>query len=101
MIDNHDAVDEGDVPNEYREISRKFLRALNLSLDFIVSSKSPQVAAWAVAYAMGSACCEGVSMSDRAASLGVTPQALSKSAKQFQLLSGLPDSGYMYNKSKP
>ena len=97
MSDNNDEISEFRA-NEYREASRKFMRALNLSLDFITSSKSPHVAAWAVAYAMGSACCQGVSMSDRAASLGVTPQALSKSTKSFQALADLPDSGYMYKK---
>ena len=98
MNNNIDAIDEPDAVNEYREISRKFMRALNLSLDFVISSKSPLVAAHGVAYAMGSACCQGVSMSDKAAELGVTPQALSKVAKQFQALADLPPSGYMYQK---
>lgn len=84
--------------NEYRDVAQKFMRVLNLSIDHVTSSKSPQVAAWAVAYVLESAVCEGVSMSDRAAALGVTPQALSKSAKQFQQSSGLPASSYMYQK---
>jgi hypothetical protein len=101
MSDEHDQIDEADAVNEYREISSKYMRMLIIALDFVISSKSPNVAGWGVAYAMGiDALCQGESMSNKAAALGVTPQALSKSAKQFQLAADLPSSPYMYAKKR-
>jgi len=82
--------------NDYREASRHFLRLLNLQCDFVLSSSSQTVATWAVAYAVGLAVCEGVSISDRAAKLGISAQALSKQIEEFRLSAGLPKSTYCY-----
>jgi len=57
------------------------------------------VSEWAVCYGMGLAVCEGVSITDRAEMLKVSPQALSKQVKKFCKDAGLPASPYMYNKS--
>ena len=84
--------------HEYREASVQFLRVISTAVSFIVESNSPHVAAWSVAYGIGLAVCEGVSVSDRASSLGVSPQALSKQIKAFQHLASLPPSSYMYSK---
>ena len=102
IIDFQYPEDEADpaAVNEYREASRHLLRLLNIQADFIVNSKSKGVAMWAVCYAIGLAVCEGVSISDRAAQLGVTPQALSKQMNQFRLAAGLPESEYCYQKGK-
>ena len=89
---------ETESANQYREASRHLLRLLNIQADFILSSGSPGIATWAVAYAIGLAVCEGKSISDRAADLGVTPQALSKQINAFRAAAGLPESQYCYSK---
>lgn len=85
--------------NEYREVSLKYFRILNITISYLVESTSPMVSEWAVCYGMGLAVCEGVSITDRAEMLKVSPQALSKQVKKFCKDAGLPASPYMYNKS--
>lgn len=87
---------EEDQQNAYREVSLKFFRILNIAMSFVTESRSPHVASWAINYAMGLAVCEGVSITDRAAQLRITPQALSKQIKLFAAVAGLPASNYMY-----
>jgi hypothetical protein len=92
--------DEPEITNEYREAALHFFRIMNSSLCFITPSTSPHVAAWAVCYGLGLAICEGVSITDRAEKLGVSPQALSKQVRKFMEDAGLPESPYMYKKGK-
>ena len=70
--------------NPYRQASRHFLRVMNIQADFIARADNKDVAIWASAYALGLAICEGVSITDRAYDLRISPQALSKSIKEFQ-----------------
>lgn len=78
--------DDEPTPEEglYREAARKFIRVMNLQADFVARAKNKELAIWATSYALGLAVCEGVSISDRAGELMVSPQALSKSIKDFQ-----------------
>ena len=81
--------------SDARKMAERGAEILNRTLDFIVSSKSPQVATWAAANALGAACCEGRSCSDRAAMLNITPQALSKQTREFADAIGIePVYGY-------
>lgn len=103
MIDNQippivDAIDDKEHVNEYREASLHFFRIMNLGLSFVAESTSPHVAAWAVAYGVGIGICQGKSITDRAAELNVSPQALSKQIKAFTEEADLPPSPYMYKK---
>lgn len=82
--------------NEYRLASVAFMRILNLSLAFLVESRSPHVAAFAIAYALGSPVCEGRSISDQANNLGISPQALSKAILIFSKEIGINASSYSY-----
>ena len=66
-----------------RLVAERGAEVLSKSMDYIVSSKSPQVTAWAVSYALGTACCEGMSITDRAATMGCSTQALSKQIREF------------------
>ena len=84
--------------NEYREIALKFFRILNITMCYLTESTSPRVSQWAVCYSMGLAVCEGISITDRAEMLGVSPQALSKQIKKFAKDADLPESPYMYKK---
>ena len=70
--------------NPYRQASRHFLRVMNIQADFVARADNKDVAIWASAYALGLAICEGVSITDRAYDLRISPQALSKSIKEFQ-----------------
>jgi hypothetical protein len=76
--------EEAEEVNPYRQASRHFLRVMNVQADFVARADNKAVAIWASAYALGLAICEGVSITDRAYSLRISPQALSKSIKEFQ-----------------
>ena len=89
---------EGD--NLYREASRRFMRVMNLKADYVANAKNPALANWATSYALGLAVCDGVSITDRACQLGVSPQALSKSIKAFQSIIGINTNAYTYGHHK-
>lgn len=88
-----------DEPNQYREAARRFLRVMNLQAAYVSDAKNKDVAIWATAYALGLAICEGVSITDRACQLNVSPQALSKYIKEFEQCLGFRAGGYGYNKT--
>jgi hypothetical protein len=94
-----DEIDESDAVNEYREAALHYFRIINSVACFISPSTSPHVAAWAVWYGLGLAICEGMSITDRAEELGISPQALSKQVREFCESAGIPESPYMYKKS--
>lgn len=54
-----------------------------------------RTAFWGAAYGLGLNCCRGMSMTDRAASLGVERATISKAARNFVTANGLPPSYYM------
>ncbi len=82
--------------NHYREAARLFLRVMNLKADYVARAKNPALANWATSYALGLAVCEGVSITDRACQLNVSPQALSKSIKAFQSTIDINTKAYTY-----
>ena len=99
MIADNTTPDTEDVENVYRECAMKFTRVLSLAIAFITESDSQAVAAWAVCYATGNPHCAGVSITDRAAMLQISPQALSKQIRRFINEADLDDStGYLYSK---
>jgi hypothetical protein len=84
--------------NAYREVALQFYRTMNIWCDYLIRAESKEVAAWASAYTLGLAICEGVSITDRALMLGVSPQALSKAIRQFQDELKIPNQSYTYAK---
>lgn len=86
--------------NLYREASRRFMRVMNLKADYVANAKNPALANWATSYALGLAVCDGVSITDRACQLNVSPQALSKSIKAFQSIIGINTNAYTYGRHK-
>lgn len=86
--------------NLYREASRKFLRVLNMSIAYIAHAENKEAAMWAVSYALGLAVCEGVSITDRAWQLRISPQALSKYIKEFQSQLNINTKTYTYGNRK-
>ena len=99
-LEEQEEIDEPDAVNEYREAALKFFRIMNSTACFISPSTSPHDAAWAVWYRLGLAICEGMSITDRAEELGISPQALSKQIWEFCESAGIPESPYMYKKGK-
>lgn len=84
--------EEADI-NEFRERALEMIRVMSLAMSFIVSSKTPNVAAFGVAYALGLTSVLGNErMAQRAKKLGVNKSAISRSASQFIAESGLPPS---------
>jgi len=99
MIANEFTPDDEEAISAYRECAMKFTRLLSLSVAFVTESSSPIVASWAVAYALGNPQCAGVSITDRASMLKISPQALSKQIRLFIDQADLDDStGYLYSK---
>ena len=87
--------------SEYRECALKFTRILSLAVAFITENDSPHVAAWGIAHGLGLSICEGRSLTDTAAMLKVSPQALSKQARLFINEADIDDNtGYLYSKRK-
>jgi hypothetical protein len=82
--------------NHYREAARRFLRVMNLQADYVARAENKDVAIWATSYALGLAVCEGVSITDRAWQLNVSPQALSKQIKDFQSKLNINTGNYTY-----
>ena len=98
MIATADTIAEPTRSNEYREASQIFLRVLTNAMAHVVESGSPVVAGWAICYATGNPICEGVSVTDRAAQLGVSVGALSKQIRIAQRRCGIDESAYSYQK---
>jgi hypothetical protein len=87
------------VENNYRECALKFARTMSMAVAFITENNSPHVAAWAVAHSLGLSVCEGRSLTDTAAMLNVSPQAISKQARLFVNEANISDdTGYLYKK---
>lgn len=82
--------------NHYREAARRFLRVMNMQADYVARADNKDVAIWATAYALGLAICEGISITDRACQLNVSPQALSKQIKDFQSRININTKSYTY-----
>ena len=69
---------------------------MNMQADYVARADNKDVAILATAYALGLAICEGISITDRACQLNVSPQALSKSIKAFQSIIGINTNAYTY-----
>lgn len=88
--------EEQEEDNEFRERALEMIRVLSLALTHVINSKSPQVTAYGVAYAIGLTSVLGnTKMSDRAQILGVNRSALTRAATKFLEESGLPPSIFM------
>ncbi len=80
-----------EIESPYREASKHFVRIISLSMNFILESNNPLVAAHAVLYALGIHP-EGVSMREMGKRLNVSSGTISDYAKKFRRISGLPPS---------
>ena len=70
--------DVDDVPNHYKDAAERYLEVISAAMTYVCESGSPEVSAWACVYGLGLPLAAGVSLTDRAASLGVSVGALSK-----------------------
>jgi hypothetical protein len=74
----------------YRESAKKAVVFLNQAVLYILTHKTPRLAAWYVVYGTGLPIAEGMSMDERAAELGVGRAAMSKGANEFRRAVNLP-----------
>jgi hypothetical protein len=104
-IDRKTAIDHLEpLPDEHddlRDFAVKSVAILNAFASRIESGfaqgtvQSVAVQFWSVAYALGLNCAAGISMTDRAVSLGVQRATISKGARAFCLANDLPPSFMM------
>ena len=84
--------------DELRHARVEAIRLLN-ALGNAVERSNPQgnvaVAFWGAAYGLGLNCCDGMTMTERAQSLGVGRATISKGATSFCGANNLPPSYYM------
>jgi len=84
--------------NHYREAAKKYLRVINNILDYIEKDNNKDVALWTICYAIGSFKCQGTSMSDKAAELGMSVQAFQKRIKMLERQINIDNKQYTYDK---
>ena len=100
-IDTRTPIDYIEPVLDARDAGLRYVQILNAFGNRIESGiregnvRSVGVAFWSAAYGLGLKCCEGVSMTDRAAELGVRRATISKGAKKFVESNGLTPSFYM------
>ena len=90
--------DIDDVPNHYKDAAERYLEVISAAMTYVCESRSPEVSAWACVYGLSLPLAAGVSLTDRAASLGVSVGALSKNIKIFQERAGVSETAYNYHK---
>ena len=98
MIADLDTVAEPARSSDYRAASERGLEIICCMADYVACSSAPGTAIWACIYAMGLPTAEGVSLTTRAESLGVSVAALSKRVREFQRLADIGESAYSYRK---
>ena len=85
--------DEREQENEFRERAMEMIRVVSLALYHVINSRTPNVTAYGVAYALGLTSVLGNErMAQRARKLGVNKSAISRAASKFLAESGLPPS---------
>jgi hypothetical protein len=88
-------------PTDLREAAQKYVSVMNAfarRIELGLSEgdlKSVAVNFWGAAYGLGLSCCEGMSMTERSAQIGVQRATISKQARLFIEANGLPPSYYM------
>lgn len=87
--------------NEFREKALEMIRIMSLALYHVINSRTPNVTAFGVAYALGLTSVLGNErMAQRARKLGVNKSAISRAAMKFLDESGLPPSILMQKTHK-
>lgn len=85
-------------PEEVRDlfaVQKRFRFVLDRAIAHIIDADDPELAAWQVAFAMECPHCMGLTMTQKAAELGVGKAAISKGATAFCRIVELPPSKYM------
>lgn len=93
-----DDLDDEDV-NRWLELQKRFRFVIDRTVAFVLDAEDPEIAAWQVAFALESPHCLGMTMSQKAAELGIGKAAISKGATAFCRIVELPPSKYMLPES--
>ena len=96
-VDEKTPVDELEPidPLEEFQAQKRATQILDRAVVHIIMAKRPEIAAWQIAFALGSTACIGQSMSKVAADFGVSTAWMSKGACRFCVANDLPPSRYM------
>lgn len=78
-----------------REAALKSIAIMNRAFDHAMHADRPMVALWQAAFAIGLACCDGITMTRAGEICGVTRACISKGARQFCKDNELEPSFYM------
>ena len=105
LIHHHTPVDDIEPeyanPQDLREAALKYVGIMNSFANLVENGlrdrdmRNVATKFWGAAYALGLGCCDGVSMTARAHSLGVTRAAISKTARVLCEANNLPPSWYL------
>ena len=81
-----------------REAQKRFRFIIDRAVAFVIDADDSELAAWQVAFALGSPSCMGQTMVQKGQELGVGKAAISKGATAFCRMTDLPPSSYMLSK---
>lgn len=76
-------------------LHRQAVRLIDRAITHILSAPDQEIAAWQIAYALGSPMCMGLPMTAKAQEIGTSLANLSKGATAFCRANDLPPSRYM------
>ena len=97
--DNHPSRQPRTTENDaLKESHRRFRFILDRGIAHILDSEDSELAAWQVAFALGSPACMGITMVQKAQELGVGKAAISKGATAFCRAVDIEPSQYMLSK---
>lgn len=85
--DPHDAFAPEERESAYREAAYHFFKLLSASISHAMNAKTPEIGLVQIKFAIG---LMEMSMSDKAAEMGITPQCISKGAREFIRENNLP-----------
>jgi len=87
MIQEAIAEEDEIPPNYYREAAMRVLPILQAGIAHALAAKTPEIGLIQIKFALGIA---DLSMRDVASNMGITPQCISRGAKEFVRANNLP-----------
>lgn len=81
------------------EVQKRFRFVMDRAVAYILDAEDSEAAAWSVAFALESPHCMGLTMTQKAAELGLGKAAISKGANAFCRIADIPPSKYMLSDS--
>jgi len=96
--DNHPSRQQSEEDSELKIAQRRFRFVMDRAVAHVLDSEDSELAAWQVAFALGSPACMGITMVQKAQELGVGKAAISKGATAFCRAVDIEPSQYMLSR---